>query len=252
MRRLRHPIRAIREPFGTAGLIIACLALILALGGSALAAKGALTPKQKKEVEKIAKKFAGKPGAPGAPGANGAPGAKGDAGAKGDTGATGPTGAPGTPGEPGTNGTDGEDGFCSESNPECIAPSGATFTGAWSASGSGANASERALVSISYPLRIPAMIDPALHVIVVAEGVQGAPGDHCPGSSGTPQAAPGYVCFYETANFNATGLAESVNNFAGQSGAGFADFGSGVTLFVTPAEAGSRVSDWGTWAVTAP
>ena len=65
MKRLRHPIRAIREPFGTAGLIVACVALVLALTGAAFAAAG-LTGKQKKEVEKIAKKYAGKPGAAGA------------------------------------------------------------------------------------------------------------------------------------------------------------------------------------------
>ena len=93
MKRLRHPIRAIREPFGTAGLIVACVALIAALGGTALAAKGALTGKQKKEVEKIAKKFAGKPGA------NGAPGAQGPTGASGKDGVAGSNGAPGAPGE---------------------------------------------------------------------------------------------------------------------------------------------------------
>jgi hypothetical protein len=102
MKRLRHPVRAIREPLGTAGLVVACVALIAALGGTALAAKGALTGKQKKEVEKIAKKFAGKPGAPGAPGANGtngSNGAKGDAGAPGSNGTNGAPGAPGAPGK---------------------------------------------------------------------------------------------------------------------------------------------------------
>lgn len=98
MKRLRHPIRAIREPFGTAGLVVACVALILAMTGAAIAATG-LTGKQKKEVEKIAKKYAGKPGAPGAPGAVGA---QGPAGIKGDVGAAG---ADGTNGTNGTNGT---------------------------------------------------------------------------------------------------------------------------------------------------
>jgi len=79
---LRHPVRAIREPFGTAGLIVACVALVLALTGAAFAA-GKLTSKEKKEVEKIAKKFAGKAGAPGAPGANGTNGASGAPGAAG-------------------------------------------------------------------------------------------------------------------------------------------------------------------------
>jgi hypothetical protein len=102
--KLRHPIRSIREPFGTAGLIVACIALIAALGGSAIAA-GKLTSKQKKEVEKIAKKYAGKPGAPGATGPAGPPGAKGD---------------PGAPGAAGTNGTNGTNG---------VSPVGTIFSG---------------------------------------------------------------------------------------------------------------------------
>jgi collagen triple helix repeat protein len=108
--RLRHPVRAIREPFGTAGLIVAMVALVAALGGTALAAKGALTGKQKKEVTAIAKKFAGKPGpaGPAGPaGANGANGAKGDTGAKGDKGDPGAPGSPGSPGSPGAAGADG-------------------------------------------------------------------------------------------------------------------------------------------------
>jgi hypothetical protein len=83
-----HPVRAIREPFGKAGLIVACIALVLGLTGAAFAA-GKLTSKQKKEVEKIAKKFQG----------------TGAAGAQGATGAQGP------PGAPGANGTDGADGI---------------------------------------------------------------------------------------------------------------------------------------------
>jgi len=110
MKRLRHPVRAIREPFGTAGLVVACIALIAALGGTALAAKGALTGKQKKEVEKIAKKFAGKDGAAGAPGANGTNGANGKDGAEGKQGPEGKAGANGTNGTNGTPGTPGTNG----------------------------------------------------------------------------------------------------------------------------------------------
>jgi hypothetical protein len=68
------------------------VALIAALGGTALAASGALTGKQKKEVEKIAKKYAGKPGAPGAAGANGTNGANGKDGSNGAAGAPGKDG----------------------------------------------------------------------------------------------------------------------------------------------------------------
>lgn len=116
MKRLRHPVRAVREPFGTAGLIVACVALILALTGAAFAAAG-LTGKQKKEVEKIAKKFAGKPGAPGAAGPAGKDGSNGAAGARGATGAQGAKGATGAQGSAGPKGEAGADGL----SPEIVA-----------------------------------------------------------------------------------------------------------------------------------
>src|SRR5882724_10277399 len=71
------------------GLTVAVIALIFALAGGAFAASGVLTGKQKKEVEKIAKKFAGTPGATGPAGSQGSTGAKGD---KGDPGIQGPAG----------------------------------------------------------------------------------------------------------------------------------------------------------------
>lgn len=82
------------DRFGTAGVVIGVIALIAALGGSALAA-GGLTKQQEKQVTKIAKKYAGKAGAPGAPGTNGT---------------NGTDGAAGTNGVDGTDGEDGEDG----------------------------------------------------------------------------------------------------------------------------------------------
>jgi hypothetical protein len=82
---LRHPLRARREPLGTAGLIIACCALLLACTGAAYAA-GRLSGSAKKEVAKIAakqaKKFAkaGPAGKPGAQGPAGPAGPQGPAG----------------------------------------------------------------------------------------------------------------------------------------------------------------------------
>src|SRR5262249_46017666 len=120
----------IREPFGTAGLVVACVALIAALGGTALAA-AKLNSTQKKEVEKIAKKFAGKPGAPGAAGPPGPAGPPREGGGQGrkrghpqdganrKDGGNGKDGANGKDGTNGTNGTDGTDGET---------PTGTTFT----------------------------------------------------------------------------------------------------------------------------
>jgi hypothetical protein len=78
--------------------VIAIIALVFAMAGGAYAASSKLTGPQKKEVEKIAKKVAGKPGAPGA---QGPVGPQGPAGLKGDK---GDKGDPGNQGLPGTNG----------------------------------------------------------------------------------------------------------------------------------------------------
>jgi hypothetical protein len=79
LRELRNSIPARREPFGKAGLIVACCALLLACTGAAFAA-GRLTGPQRKEVAKIAKKFAGKAGQVGAAGPQGPAGSQGPAG----------------------------------------------------------------------------------------------------------------------------------------------------------------------------
>jgi hypothetical protein len=83
---------------------IAVIALVFALAGGAFAASGKLTAKQKKEVEKIAKKFA----------------KAGPVGPKGDTGAQGPAGPKGDKGEPGTPGQPGKDGLSVEPSTEPI------------------------------------------------------------------------------------------------------------------------------------
>jgi hypothetical protein len=113
-------IHRIHERLGTAGFLIAIVALAAALSGTAIAATGALTGKQKKEVTKIAKKYAGKPGAPGAAGPAG------PAGLQGDTGAQGKEGPQGKQGIQGVQGVPGATGFTE------TLPPGKTETGTWS------------------------------------------------------------------------------------------------------------------------
>jgi hypothetical protein len=121
-RKLRHPVRSIREPFGKAGLTVAILALVLAMVGGAYAA-GALSGKQKKEVEKIAKKYAGKTGSAGSQGPAGPAGAKGDTGTNGKDGTNGTNGTNGKEGPEGKQGKEGTTGFTE------TLPSGKTETG---------------------------------------------------------------------------------------------------------------------------
>jgi hypothetical protein len=80
--------RRLKEPFGKAGLTVGVIALVMALVGGAYAA-GGLTKSQEKQVTKIAKKYAGKPGATGPAGAAGANGTNGKDGAAGKAGTNG-------------------------------------------------------------------------------------------------------------------------------------------------------------------
>jgi hypothetical protein len=257
MKKLKHPIRAIREPFGTAGLIIAMIALVAALGGTALAA-AKLNSTQKKEVEKIAKKYAGKPGGPGANGTNGAPGAKGDAGTAGSGGANGTsvigkaiTGSPCPAGVAGVeytsasgvntvcNGKNGTTGFTE------TLPSGKTETGAWSTAvfyGSGTPVGDTAL-SFTIPLETP--LDEG-HVHFFEAGEVPSAGSGCFG--GTPEeptAEPGNLCVYTAVGLEV--LSATIND-AGSNVPGAARSGAALVIVFNS----SSTSATGTWAVTAP
>jgi hypothetical protein len=290
MRRLKHPIRAIREPFGTAGLIVAMIALVAALGGTALAA-AKLNSTQKKEVEKIAKKFAGKPGTNGTNGSNGAAGAKGDAGAAGAAGGAGTAGAngvsvtstesagaieghctgSGTSGKGGSkfvsasgttyacNGKEGTTGFTS------TLPSGKTETGVWafgeqSAGGAG-------FVSISFPIPLPAPLlttsgdvryvnSAGKEVVFNAvteneEEVEPSVAGACLGNAKEPSAAPGNLCVYTAS------LVGAFTNPSAIKGPGFTHSeteGSASTAgtVIEFILSAEGANGAGSWAVTAP
>ena len=232
-------ISKLHQRLGTAGFIISIVALVMALGGGAYAASGGLTGKQKKEVEKIAKKYAGKPGAPGAPG---------QAGAKGDTGATGGTGSPGSPGSPGTSGEEGERGPAgSPWTAGGTLPTSKTETGSWSILGEGAIG----IAPISFPIPLTEAAANAIdstHVHYVAVG-DVVPAGCANGTAAAPAAAPGNLCVYE-----ATGEFEHPP-FILKSAAAGVEFGAstaGAVLFGEGPVGGSLGDVAGTWAVTAP
>jgi len=242
-------LQRVRRQFGTAGLVIAVVALVAALGGGAVAATGGgppaassakksagLNSKQKKEVEKLAKKFQGS-GPQGPPGAKGDPGPKGDAGPKGDTGNTGPQGT-----------------FSTEP-----LPSNQTLTGVY---GTQVEATF-SIASISFPIEVsPA---PSTEVWIQSNGetallinpqngavtgiIEEEPEEVealCPGSVADPQAEPGNVCLYtaieEEASFD-------IGIFAKPARVTSPDPEAGVLMSFQSTGGTGLIS--GSWAVTA-
>lgn len=180
----------IHEKLGTAGFIISIIALIAAMGGGAYAASGGLTSKQKKEVKKIAKQFAGKPGTNGAAGPAGpagAPGVKGDPGAAGANGKDGTNGSDGAPGAPGAPGSPGP--ACPVG--PCFLPSEATETGTWGIVSPNTEGRHDFPISFNLPLEDE---PEAIYLKPGEAEVQ----NKCPGrgNDGIPLAEPGFLCVY--------------------------------------------------------
>ena len=228
--------KKLTEPFGKAGLTVAILALVLAMVGGAYAA-GGLTKSQEKQVKKIAKKFAGKNGAPGA---TGPAGAAGPAGAKGDTGAVGPQGPAGPTGPQGPQGEPGTTGFTK------TLPSEETETGLWSAQAF--NKAREELVYVPLSFNIP--LEEAPNTIHNPVG-QTEPG--CTGDVEHPGAAPGNLCVFEGETILHKGGLHFYVPLTMSGSIGAETSGADV-LFTTeePTTVGEEVTAEGTWAVTAP
>jgi hypothetical protein len=264
MKLLRHPIRAIREPFGTAGLILACVALIAALSGGAYAASGGLNGKQKKEVEKIAKKYAGKPGATGPAGPAGAAGKNGTDGTNGTNGAAGGNGesvilvneSPANCAEGGftyeVQGSGAKNEVCN-GDPGVIQPGetlpvGVTETGSWFMS-EGAEQLNYAPISFAIPLA--ADID-ASHVLVISSTSSTTEKEKCDnGVAGAgpanPQADPGFLCAFVAFN-SGTILGGTITKSSSPSGADVGAATAGALLNLFAENPGLKA--WGTFAVT--
>ena len=211
--------RSIRRP--SPALVVASIALLVALGGTSVAAVSQLarnsvgtpqlrknavtTPKIRNNAVTTAKvlnrslraiDFAASQIPPGPPGAQGP---------------AGPAGPPGP-------------------FPEAL-PAGQTIRGAFNMGGTAAAASDLANTSVSFAYALAAA--PAIHF--VRQGTA-APAQ-CPGNATFPQAANGNLCIYETQRLNtAGGQVNEVNR-------------SGATIFIESSAAG-RFFSFGTWAVT--
>ncbi len=258
----------LRAHLGTAGLVVAIVALIAALGGGAYAATGGGSSGKATASAKVKK---GPRGPKGAKGDTGPVGPQGPAGAKGDTGAKGDAGAAGTNGSNGTNGVSptgtafiGEANGCKEGGVKFVGanttvacngakgqtgftdtlPSGKTETGMWSFGQTSENPKAAAsLVSISFNIPLPAGQDPIfVFTKIPSEQVPGENEAECPGTVAEPDAAPGYLCVY-AAELN------SVEDVV----VGNKSYG-GVNLFFLMKAAGENYASGygsGSWAVTA-
>lgn len=236
-------ISRIHSKLGTAGFVVAIVALVAALSGAAIAA-GGLSRSQEKQIKKIVKKEVKKE-------AKKHPGPQGPAGPAGAAGAKGATGAQGVQGNPGTPGKDGEDGVCSISLPECVLPSNATVTGNWSWSTQpGAATFGGVFATISFPLKYGES-DGEVPTIEFHES--GDTSENCEGSMTEPIADPGFLCIYTGGLEHAGEPTEASLNGS------YSDLNSGVVLEfplekveVAPGEE-EYVESWGygSWAVTA-
>jgi hypothetical protein len=222
---------SIHRKLGTAGFIISIVALVAALGGGAYAASGGLTGKQKKEVEKISKKYAGKPGPIGT---TGPAGSTGPVGTKGDTGTAGTNGTNGTNGSPGAPGLTG---FTEH------LPSGKTETGTWAAGPYGAGVAVT-MVPISFP--IPILGPTAVYFIPTAGPTTPKAEEECAGTHEQPTAEPGALCVYQTSGFGFTYENER-NPQTGEETEGAGEVGALLVFELASASASAR----GVWAATA-
>jgi hypothetical protein len=223
-------ISRVHRKLGTASFVISIIALVVALTGGAYAASGALTGKQKKEVEKIAKKYAGKPGAPGATGAKGDAGAPGAAGQQGVGGKQGPEGKRGEEGEPGEEGSPWTAGG--------TLPSGATETGAWVLNTTAA--ATDAYTSISFPIHLKAALGGgSVHYVTAST----PPGGPCTGEVEHPTAPAATLCIYAGAESEGATFRAAFTPELAAPGAGV----SGSQLDFKEVQAGALT--YGSWAV---
>lgn len=265
-------ISKLHERLGTAGFVIAIVALVAALGGTAFAA-ASLNGKQKKEVENIAKKVAktGPQGPAGSAGPAGPAGAKGD---KGDTGAQGATGGSGANGKSVSLGTASGsecpqggttvevEGTPTSKKKVCngqagspwtaggTLPAGATETGAWTlgpAPEGTVTFGSYAALSFSIPLETELALA-QVHFINLAG--KEMPGEvtqtACLGTVDDPTAEPENLCVYQGKLFTASFL--RIDKLGGVEEKGASTAGAKLVIKLNEEEA----SAWGTYAVAGP
>jgi hypothetical protein len=218
--------------------VIACVALAVALGGTAFAAAD-LVPKNSvgsaqiinRSLQKVDFSRRAVAALKGNRGPRGFQGVQGDPGVAGPTGPTGPAGPKGDKGATGDPWTLGNGTL----------PSGKTLRGVFGPGGTASGAGSMAQETVSFGFVLSAF--PVVHFIGVGEA---APAE-CPGTITNPQAQPGHLCLFaaQTGNVSTVCVFNPVNDSCDQ--AAVRGFGVGITSAATG-------DFWlqGSWAVTAP
>jgi hypothetical protein len=200
-------------------MIVACLALLVALTGTSVAAVSQLVPRNSVGPAQIRSNAVTRPkirnnAVNSAKVANRSLLAVDFAAGQIPAGPAGPAGAAGPPGP----------------FPDVL-PAGETVRGAYNMGGTAAAAGGLANTGISFVYALAAA--PAVNFVRQGTAAPAA----CPGNATFPQAANGNLCIYETERFNtAGGNVNEVNR-------------SGATIFVNATAAGGFFS-FGTWALT--
>jgi hypothetical protein len=214
----------VKSKLGTAGIVTAIVAMVLATGGGAYAAKSVIITKLSQISPSVQKQLKGKRGATGPQGPigpKGDTGPRGETGLKGDTGPRGETGPKGDQGDPGPT--------------ETVLPSGKTMTGTWAFNDINLSA---IWVNVDFPLRLQNNIPENAGVEFVPVGDTSNP--NCPGNVNNPQALAGHICMYAAAALtNAT-----------DSGALVLETTSGFIRRFVPEDSTARSFGRGTWAAT--
>jgi hypothetical protein len=244
--------------FGTAGLIVAIVALVTALGGGAYAATsgpgsggGKATASAKGKPGPRGKTGKTGPTGPAGPqGLAGANGVKGDTGLQGKEGATGKEGPMGKEGKEGKAGKDGKTGFTD------VLPPGKTETGAWAIGITQEGQLEFTPIfsPISFSIPLAGELDGA-HVHFIDNNGKEQPGGlvshpNCLGTAPAPAAIPGHLCVYQGAGSGSTKLF-GIGKPGGFDSVTSLIAGAGKTGVVLGMKMPEFESAWGTWAVTA-
>jgi Collagen triple helix repeat (20 copies) len=210
----------LREPFGTAGLVVAIVALAFALGGGAWALTASTTGKQGKhhfkaqtkhplKAKRHARGIRGPQGPVGPEGPEGPPGVNGKDGVNGKPGINGTNGLPGKSvlsGEEPAGANCPQSGYWFEiqgsgskqyvcnggggaggSSGQVLAP-GKTMRGFWDFQVN--NSINEGVFSVTYPLSMEAAY------FFEFMDVGDAPTEECPGDATNPKAKRGFVCVY--------------------------------------------------------